>query len=143
MNEWGVSNKQKQALEAQMGTWHIEEHDLKERFVRSSGRGGQNVNKVATCVYLRHIPTGLSVKCQQERSQGLNRFRAREILVKKIRERQEALEHQAMARILKQRRQRRERSQEQKEIVLEKKRKRSQTKAARRSILAQKVDEYL
>ncbi|MGD9014463.1 MAG: peptide chain release factor-like protein [Candidatus Omnitrophota bacterium] len=62
----------------------ISESDLEEKFIRSSGRGGQKVNKTSTCVYLKHRPTGIEVKCQQERSQVLNRFLARQILTNKI-----------------------------------------------------------
>lgn len=62
----------------------IYEKDIQEQFIRSSGRGGQHVNKASTCVYLKHIPTRIEVKCQQERSQSLNRFLARRILADKI-----------------------------------------------------------
>jgi len=62
----------------------IRDEDLEESFVRSSGKGGQNVNKVSTCVVLRHAPTRLQVKCQEERSQALNRYRARVMLADKI-----------------------------------------------------------
>lgn len=62
----------------------IREEDIIERFIRSSAPGGQNVNKTSTCVYLKHIPTGIEVKCQRERSQRLNRYIARSILAEKI-----------------------------------------------------------
>jgi protein subunit release factor B len=62
----------------------VHERDLEERFVRSSGAGGQKVNKTSTCVYLKHLPTGLEVKCMKERSQSINRFLARRELVDKI-----------------------------------------------------------
>ncbi len=62
----------------------IREEDLVERFIRSSGPGGQKVNKTSTCVYIKHIPTGVEVKCQESRSQALNRFLARRYLVEKI-----------------------------------------------------------
>jgi len=62
----------------------IRESDFQESFICSSGPGGQKVNKRATCVYLVHRPTGLSVKCQKERSQLLNRFLAKRTLLDKI-----------------------------------------------------------
>lgn len=58
----------------------IVEDDLDEQFTHSRGNGGQNVNKVSTCVILTHRPTGLSVRCEEERTQGLNRYRARQRL---------------------------------------------------------------
>jgi len=62
----------------------ILEKDIEEKFVRSSGHGGQNVNKTSTCVYLKHLPTGIEIKCMKDRSQSINRFLARRELVKKI-----------------------------------------------------------
>ena len=62
----------------------IQENDLLEKFVRSSGKGGQKVNKTSTCVYLKHIPTGIEVKCMKDRSQSINRFLARRELLEKI-----------------------------------------------------------
>jgi protein subunit release factor B len=79
-----VSSDKANALRLRMAALQIQEEDLDESFVRSSGKGGQNVNKVATCVVLVHRPTGTSVKCQQERSQGLNRYLARKLLADRI-----------------------------------------------------------
>jgi len=62
----------------------VQEKDLKESFTKSSGKGGQNVNKVATSVVLKHLPTGIQVKCSVYRTQGLNRYKARAILCEKI-----------------------------------------------------------
>ena len=62
----------------------IRDEDLVERFIRASGPGGQKVNKSSSCVYLRHLPSGLEVKCQEERSQSLNRYLARRILLEKM-----------------------------------------------------------
>ena len=108
--------------------------DLDELFVRSGGTGGQNVNKVATCVMLVHRPSGLQVKCQEQRSQAMNRFLARRLLCEKLdtklRGAASAAE-QARERI---RRQKRRRSRRAKEKMLEGKRARSATKAARRPV---------
>lgn len=84
---FAVSDEKNRLLQERMEALGIHEKDIEERFVRSSGSGGQKVNKTSTCVYLRHIPTGLEVKCMKERSQSLNRFLARRELVRKIEER--------------------------------------------------------
>src|SRR5205807_10016038 len=62
----------------------IRDVDLKESFARSSGPGGQNVNKVATAVTLRHQPSGIGVTVQDSRSQAMNRKLARERLLDAI-----------------------------------------------------------
>ncbi|XP_030639307.1 mitochondrial translation release factor in rescue [Chanos chanos] len=62
----------------------LNEDDLEEQFVRGSGPGGQATNKTSNCVVLRHIPTGIVVKCHQTRSLELNRKRAREIMREKL-----------------------------------------------------------
>ena len=67
-----------------MAKFVIYEKDIRESFISSGGPGGQHVNKTASCVYLKHIPTGIEVKCQSQRSQAANRVMARKILVKRI-----------------------------------------------------------
>ena len=62
----------------------LREEDIAEKFIRSSGKGGQHVNKTSTCVWLKHIPTGIEVKCMEERSQSLNRFLARRELAERL-----------------------------------------------------------
>lgn len=110
----------------------IRESDLEESFVRSSGAGGQHVNKTSSCVQLLHRPTGLLVKCQDDRSQAVNRFLARRILVSRY----EALilkrktdEQQKWEKI---RRQKRRRSRRSKEKMLEEKHRRSRSLQDRR-----------
>ena len=79
-----VSSDKANTLRLRMAALQIREDDLEESFIRSGGKGGQNVNKVSTCVVLVHRPSGIQVKCQQERTQGLNRYLARKLLVDKI-----------------------------------------------------------
>jgi len=129
-----VSAKKQQALQAAMRRLGVEERDLEESFIRSRGPGGQNVNKVSTCVVLRHRPSGLEVRCQQERSQALNRFLARRLLLSRLEaERLGRLSAEA-ARIAKLRRQKRKRGKRAKEKVLAAKRLRAEKKALRRPI---------
>ena len=84
MKSFGVSKEKQKALAQEMKRLNIKEEDIKETFTRSSGPGGQNVNKVATCVQLRHRPSGITVKVTRERSQALNRFLARRNLAEKV-----------------------------------------------------------
>ncbi len=112
----------------------IREEELKERFIRSSAPGGQNVNKTSTCVYLKHLPTGLEVKCQIERSQAQNRYLARKILAEKLAQVYGRSVRQAQALREKLRRQHRKRSAGQKARILENKRRRSDKKSSRAKI---------
>ena len=77
---FGITPKKQAELEERMAKLNLREADLQEKYIRSSGPGGQKINKTATCVYLKHIPTGLEVKMQRERSQPLNRYYARKRL---------------------------------------------------------------
>lgn len=84
MQIYAVSEEKNRWLQQQMEALDIREQDIEEKFVRSSGKGGQKVNKTSSCVYLRHTPTGVEVKCMKDRSQSVNRFLARRELVEKI-----------------------------------------------------------
>jgi protein subunit release factor B len=84
MPEFAVSEEKNLWLKRKMAELGVREEDLEETFVRSSGHGGQHVNKTSTRVQLRHIPTGISVSCMRERSQSLNRFLARRELLERI-----------------------------------------------------------
>jgi peptide chain release factor len=137
--KYGVSPEKERILEEKMEELGIREADIVERFVRSRGHGGQNVNKTSTCVYLKHLPTGLEVKCQQERSQSLNRFFARRILMEKIEGLIHGKESIEQQRIEKLRRQKRKRSKRAKEKVLEMKHLQAKKKKTRGSV---EVDEY-
>ena len=79
-----MNPEQEDPVARRMAALGVSEADLEETFVRSSGHGGQNVNKTSTCVMLLHRPTGLRVKCQSSRQQGFNRFLARQQLLDKI-----------------------------------------------------------
>jgi len=86
MSKFGVSSEKEEVLLKKMDELGVKESDLDEKFIRSGGPGGQNVNKVATCVQLKHLPTGITVKIQKDRTQGVNRFLARRSLLSKIEE---------------------------------------------------------
>jgi protein subunit release factor B len=84
MSLFPVSEEKNRWLRERMEALGVYERDIEEKFIRSSGSGGQKVNKTSTCVYLKHIPTGIEVKWMEERSQSLNRFLARRELVRRI-----------------------------------------------------------
>jgi peptide chain release factor len=117
-----------------MARLNIQEADLEESFARSSGPGGQHVNKVATAVTLRHRPTGISVTVQDSRSQARNRALARERLLAAIEKREEKLRRTEIARKEKLRRTHSRRPRKLKERILETKRKRSALKKLRGKI---------
>jgi protein subunit release factor B len=132
-SRYSVSPEKEKALDEKMERLGIKETDILERFVRSRGHGGQNVNKVSTCVYLKHIPTGVEVKCQEQRSQALNRFLARRILTQKIERLILGKESEERQRIAKIKRQKRRRSKRAQEKVLKLKRMQSDKKKSRAS----------
>jgi len=112
----------------------VREEDIEEKFIRSQGPGGQNVNKVSTCVHLRHRLTGIEVKCQQERSQAQNRYHARQLLLKKIECAILGKLSEEQKRIEKIRRQKRRRSRRAKLKILESKRRHAAKKLLRVSV---------
>jgi protein subunit release factor B len=119
------------ALQERMKRLSVSEDDLRETFIRSSGPGGQKVNKTSSGVYLVHLPTGLSVKCQQSRSQTDNRFLARRILLDRIERIQNGIVEAEKKKIEKIRRQKRRRSKRAQEKMLETKHLQSEKKALR------------
>jgi len=132
MPGFGVSKQKEDALRKKMDELGVREEDLEERFVRSSGPGGQHVNKVATCVYLKHAPSGIAVKVSRERSQALNRFLARRQLVEKIEEERLGRLSREQQRREKIRRQKRKRSKRAKEKMLREKKIQSEKKRFRK-----------
>jgi len=128
---YSVGKDKEEILKKRMRNIGIKESEIEEKFIRSGGRGGQNVNKVSTCVYLKHLPTGIEVKCSRERYQYINRFLARRILVDKIEELKNNRLSVIKMKIAKIKRQKRRRSRRAKEKVLEAKRIRSQLKEKR------------
>ncbi|HNQ02758.1 MAG TPA: peptide chain release factor-like protein [Syntrophales bacterium] len=129
-----VSAEKEKALLERMARLGVAESDLRETFVRSSGPGGQKVNKTSTCVQLVHVPTGLTVKCQRERSQAMNRFLARRLLLDRIERLQRGVVEAERERVEKIRRQKRKRSKRAREKMLEAKRRHSEKKGLRAKI---------
>lgn len=126
-----VSPGKAEALAARMRELGVREEDIEETFIRGGGPGGQHVNKVSTCVVLVHRPTGLSVRCQEERSQALNRFLARRLLLDRIEARQKGFVAAERDRVERIRRQKRRRSRRSRQRSVEDKRRRSEIKGGR------------
>lgn len=127
-----ISTQKLADLELRLKTLNIRKEDVIERFLRSSGAGGQNVNKVSTAVYLKHLPTGIEVKMQRERSQALNRFLAWRLLLEKIEGKLSGEKSKRQREIEKIKRQKRKRSKRAKEKMLHGKKMRSKKKQSRR-----------
>lgn len=79
-----LSPEKQAALDARLAALGIAEDDLLEKFILGSGSGGQKINKTSSCVYLKHLPTGIEIKCQANRSRELNRYQARKELCDKL-----------------------------------------------------------
>ena len=131
MTDSFISAKKEQALKEKMKLLKIYEKDIKESFIRSGGKGGQNVNKTSTCVYLKHLPTGMEIKCQKSRSQALNRYYARAALCEKIDSLMKGKKSLEQQRIEKIKRQKRKRSKRTKEKMLKEKSMQSEKKKLR------------
>ena len=112
----------------------ILEDDLEESFIRGTGPGGQKINQTSSTVVLRHVPTGIEVRCQQERSQVQNRIVARQELCDRIEKERSAAKLEERQAIEKKRRQTRKRPRGVKEKILKGKHHRSDTKRSRGSV---------
>jgi len=130
--DFGIRKDKEDVLKMKMDSLGIKETDLEEKFIRSSKKGGQKVNKTSACVYLKHRPTGIEVKCQEERSQSLNRFLARRILVGKIESLVLGKKAEAQKAIEKIKRQKRKRSKRAKDKMLKLKKMHSEKKSLRK-----------
>ena len=128
---FGVRPEKQEALRKQMEMLGIREADILEKFIHGGGKGGQKINKTASAVYLKHLPTGIEVKTQATRSQILNRFLARRILADKIEEKVLGKQAREEQRVEKIRRQKRKRSRRAKAKMLADKHEHSEKKKAR------------
>jgi peptide chain release factor len=136
MSAFPVGPDKEAQLAQRMAALGVREADIEETFVHSGGHGGQNVNKTSTCVMLLHRPTGLQVKCQATRQQGLNRFLARRLLLDKVEEQRTGRIAAERTRIEKIRRQKRRRSRRAKQRMLADKAHHASKKEARRPVTA-------
>lgn len=128
-----ITKEKQEKLEELMKSLMIHEEDLIEKFILGSGKGGQKMNKTSSCVYLKHIPTGIEIKCQKGRSREGNRYYARKELCEKIEEilYEKASKKQQEAEKI--RRQKKTRSRKQKKKMIEDKKARGTLKQMRSS----------
>lgn len=104
-----ITREKWQQLHVRMHSLGIDEADLIEKFILGSGSGGQKINKTSSCVWLKHVPSGINIKCQEARSRAMNRYLARQRLCDKIdfQNNKEKSEHQqAVAKIRRQKKRR-------------------------------------
>lgn len=129
-----VTKEKREALEKRMEELGIFEQDLVEKFILGSGSGGQKINKTASCVYLKHLPSGIEIKCQHDRSREMNRFFARRELCEKIAAKIHGEKTKKQRDIQKKWLQKKRRSRRLKQKILEDKKKHSETKSLRKNV---------
>ena len=135
MINFGITISKQKELEDRFVKLNIKECDIIEKFIHSSGNGGQNVNKVSTCVYLKYVPLNIEIKCQKARTQLLNRYYARRMLAEEIECRLLGEKSKKQREIEKIRQQKRKRSKRAKEKILELKRMNSEKKENRKKVV--------
>ena len=129
-----VSEEKNRALARRMTELGIAEADLEESFIKGSGSGGQKINKTSSAVQILHVPSGMEVKCQRDRSQAMNRYFARRELCDRIEEREKGIKSAKQQEREKIRRQKRRRSRKQKARMLDEKKKQGEKKDRRRRV---------
>ncbi len=135
MINFGITISKQKELEDRFVKLNIKECDIIEKFIHSSGNGGQNVNKVSTCVYLKYVPLNIEIKCQKARTQLLNRYYARKMLAEEIENKLLGEKSKKQREIEKIRRQKRKRSKRAKEKILEQKKMNSEKKESRKKVV--------
>ena len=135
MIKFGITPSKQKELEDRFVKLNIKECDIVEKFIHSSGNGGQNVNKVSTCVYLKYIPLNIEIKCQKARTQLLNRYYARKMLAEEVENRLLGEKSKKQREIEKIRRQKRKRSKRANEKILEQKKMNSEKKESRKKVV--------
>jgi protein subunit release factor B len=126
-----ITKEKFEELEHRMERLGIRSEDLVEKFILGSGKGGQKINKTSSCVYLKHLPTGIEVKCQQDRSREVNRYLARRELCERLEFQLHKVKSEKQQLVEKIRRQKRRRSRRGKERMLEGKKMKSERKSLR------------
>ena len=128
-----LSKEKLDALHTRMQEIGIKEEDLIEKFILGSGSGGQKINKTSSCVYLKHIPSGIEIKCQKERSREMNRYYARKELCQRLEEKDKHIQSERQMLVEKIRRQKRRRSRRSKEKMLANRKHHADKKKLRKS----------
>lgn len=126
-----ITKEKWDALTAWMEKLQLHDQDLTEKFIIGSGKGGQKLHKTASTVYLKHIPSGIEVKCQDSRSREDNRYFARARLCEKLHVLVNEEKSQEQQQIEKLKRQKQRRSRRAQRKILEEKSKQSQVKILR------------
>ena len=129
-----ITPNKKEKLAERMKELKIFDEDLEEKFILGSGKGGQKVNKTSSCVALKHIPSGIIIKCQKERSREINRYAARKELCERIEEKELGIRSARQQAFEKIRRQKRKRSKRAKEKMLDNKAHQSTKKTNRKPV---------